>query len=45
MGVAVPMVVISVIMRMPVPMVCVAKGGKTYDIDEEAQNTDNQKFI
>ena len=42
-GVAMAMIVVSVVVA--VPMVCMAKGCKTHNVDEEAQDTDNQKFI
>lgn len=43
--VAVAVVVISVIVRMPVTMVCMTESCEAYNVYEEAQNTDNQKFI
>ena len=44
-GVTMSMVVISVIMRMSMPVVCMAKGCEAYNVDEEAEDTDNQKFV
>lgn len=45
MGMSVAVVVISVLVRMSMAVVCVSEGCETHNVDEEAQNTDNQKFV
>lgn len=44
-GVAMAMVVISMIVGMPMSMVCVSKGCEAYDVDEKAKDTDNQELV
>lgn len=38
-------VVISVLVRVSVTVVSMSKGSEADDIDQEAKNTDNEKFI
>lgn len=39
------MVVVSMVMRVSMAVMCVAKGGEAHDVDEEAENTDNEEFV
>ena len=43
MRMAVSMIVISVI--VPVTVMGVTESSETYDVDQEAQNTDDQEFV
>jgi hypothetical protein len=44
-GVAVSVVVVSMIVRVAVTVVCVAESCKAYNVHEEAEDTNNQELV